>query len=302
MKVTGRAACLTMGLVALGLFAASGAAWANLRSRLSVGIWQPGHRSNGSTPNLASNQAAIYLAADAAAGNGAGGAAATAGARPGPGAGGAMAAATPAAKPASRGRRIFFVGISAIGLLALAAVLLAGQLRLLIVGEDNRYSNSKFQMALWFGVLIVSYIATLLLRWREGGGAFIGGVNIPVNLLALSGLSALTLGAAKGITTNKQAAAPQAGVAAKTFAPAPRFPYDLLHNDNGRPDFGDFQMLVITLVAASVYLLQVFHFLGTDLLTSPMMLPDVDTTILAAFGLGQGAYLTKKYAGNPGEA
>ncbi len=31
-------------------------------------------------------------------------------------------------------------------------------------------------------------------------------------------------------------------------------------------------------------------------------LPDIDTTVLAAFGLGQGAYLTKKAFGNAADS
>ena len=114
------------------------------------------------------------------------------------------------------------MGLSASSVLLLAAVLLAGELKLLIVGEDNRYSNSKFQMAAWFGALLTSYISTIFLRWWTGGGAYIGGVNIPNHLLALSGLSAFTLGAAKGITTNKLVAAAQAGLQTKSSAASPR--------------------------------------------------------------------------------
>ena len=45
----------------------------------------------------------------------------------------------------------------------------------LIMGEDGRFSNSKFQTVLWFGVLVVSYLATLWLRARELGGDMLGG-------------------------------------------------------------------------------------------------------------------------------
>lgn len=170
----------------------------------------------------------------------------------------------------------------------------------LLVGQDNRYSNSKFQIAVWFLVLLASYLSIFWLRWTEGGGDFIGGINIPQNLLLLSGISAITLGAAKGITTAKDQAAPPAQQ--KTNALAPHFLFDLSHNDNGVTDIGDFQMVVITVVAAVVYAALVIHFLGTIELVKVVTLPDVDTTILATFGLGQGAYLTKKYAGRPGES
>jgi hypothetical protein len=51
-------------------------------------------------------------------------------------------------------------------------------------------------------------------------------------------------------------------------------------------------------MAVTVYLVQVFCFLGSIELLTVVTIPDVDTTILALFGLGQGAYLTKKYAGD----
>jgi hypothetical protein len=83
----------------------------------------------------------------------------------------------------------------------------------LIIGEDNRYSNSRFQMAVWFFVLITTYIAALWIRVLWAGWDFIGGVDIPKNLLLLSGMSALTFGGAKGITTSKNTAPPPAGAA-----------------------------------------------------------------------------------------
>jgi len=250
----------------------------------------------------------------------------------------------------------------------------------LIIGEDNRYSNSRFQMALWFFVLITTYVATLWLRVWAAGGDFIGGVDIPKNLLLLSGMSALTFGGAKGITANKDAAP---GTPQKTRADKPRFFFDLTHNDYGPPvpaqpeipaqaavaaqpavaykaavpaqpegpaqaatatqaavpyksavpaqpeipakaaiparpavpfraavpaqdpgpgqfDFGDFQMLVITLIAVVTYIVLIVNFFGTVRYSKIVSLPDVDTTLLAAFGLGQGAYLTKKAVGNVG--
>ena len=44
----------------------------------------------------------------------------------------------------------------------------------------------------------------------------------------------------------------------------------------------------------------IFNFFGTVSYAKVTNLPDVDTTLLAAFGLGQGAYLTKKAVGDVG--
>ncbi len=192
----------------------------------------------------------------------------------------------------------------------------------LIIGQDNRYSNSKFQMALWFFVLITSYIAALWIRVWAAGTDFIGGVNIPNNLLLLSGMSVLTYGGAKAITSTKSGAP---GQTLKTSADEPRFLFDLTHDDGipaqpaqaatgnqpavaSQPaippqfDFGDFQMLIVTLIAVATYIVLIFNFFGTVSYLRVTSLPDVDSTLLAAFGLGQGAYLTKKAVGDVGKS
>ncbi len=193
----------------------------------------------------------------------------------------------------------------------------------LALGQDNRYSNSKFQVAVWFAVLIVAYVAVTAVRWWHVGPEFIGGIDIPQNLLALSGISALTFAAAKGITVAKVdaanaalAAAAASGAPARAAAAAPAatapvgpksgdatpsFPGDLVTNDKGAVDVGDFQMLVVTLLAVLVYLVQVFNFLGSIELARIVTLPEVDTALLSSFGLSQAAYLTKKSLGRVGE-
>jgi hypothetical protein len=50
----------------------------------------------------------------------------------------------------------------------------------------------------------------------------------------------------------------------------------------------------------ATYIVLIFNFFGHVEYSKLITLPDVDTTILATFGLGQGAYLTKKAVGNVG--
>lgn len=218
-----------------------------------------------------------------------------------------------------------------------------GGIAQVVLGEDNRYSNSKFQMALWFFVVIAAYLAVVWLRAANGACIL---VNIPQNLLLLSGMSVLTFGGAKVITSGnsdptatKKAAdakaeadsAKQASEAAKRDDASnaedlktkaenaasnaksmaddkgtgkksynsndPQFWKDLLQNDHGKADFGDFQMLVVTFLAICVYGYQIYEFMAHVDMVNSVMLPDVDTTILSVFGLGQGAYLAKKAAG-----
>ncbi len=163
--------------------------------------------------------------------------------------------------PVSREKRFWVLFLSALVVVIFTFVVFWGRARLLVVGQDGRHSNSKYQVVLWFGVLLITYIATLYLRWAAGGGRLIGGIAIPYNLLLLSGLSALSFAEAKAITASKVSAA--AAARAKPQATTSQFPADLLCDDSGRPDLGDFQMLVVTLLALVVYAALVFAFLGT---------------------------------------
>jgi hypothetical protein len=196
--------------------------------------------------------------------------------------------------------RFAVMALAFLAVFLLAVVVTRGHPFKFIIGADNRYSNSKLQMTLWFSILISSYIALVAFRVCFFGWDFWGGVDIPIHLLTLSGLSAITYGAAKGITTSKVQAALDAGKASPKTSGVPNLFVDLVSNDNGGFDLGDFQMLVVTLLAVVMYLMAVFHFLGSIEFLKTASLPDVDTTILASFGLGQGAYLTKKAAGNAG--
>ena len=189
---------------------------------------------------------------------------------------------------------------SALALLAFARIVLRGRVRWLVIGEDNRYSNSKMQMVVWFWTVICSYLAALFCRWQVGGPALVGGVNIPEHLLMLSGLSALTFAGAKQIATSNADRARGLGVMAKpTNRYGPRLLPDLINDDSGhRPDLGDFQMLVVTVLAVTVYLFRITVWLAAVPTDPEVYLPDVDSTILATFGLGQAAYLAKKYVGD----
>jgi len=173
----------------------------------------------------------------------------------------------------------------------------------LITGQDNRYSNSKFQIFAWFSLLITVYLSTIFLRVTQLSWDLFGGVNIPPHLLLLSGLSALTYGAAKGITVSKVDQAIAKGIADPKPSGIPNFWHDMTHNDQpaGTPnsfDLGDFQMFLVTLLALGTYTVVAFHFLHTISSLATVPLPDVDTTILASFGLGHGAYLAKKSLGD----
>ncbi len=170
---------------------------------------------------------------------------------------------------------------------------------LLFVGQDGRWSNSKTQISLWFTLWVSAYAATFVLRWASPQH-FLGFISTPAALLTLSGISGLTFAGAKGITANKVANAPPVvpnvvvpdGKRNKTKAPTSLM--NLVRDDAGNYDFGDFQMLVMTLIAVVSYTIIAYHFLGVLEARASVSLPDVDGTVLAMFGVGQGAYLAKK--------
>jgi len=226
-------------------------------------------------------------------------------------------------RPLSMGAGVAFTAL-------VLLVLTSGRPQRLILGEDNRYSGSKFQVFLWFFIVISAYLTVFLVRLKAG---VVGGIGIPPHLLLLSGFSAVSFAGAKAITTSKvnNAAAmglnnpkPAAAAAAAVGAAAgvrslKELIGDLTSNDGlkvpnpqgGAPlltvpmlDLGDTQMIVITLVAVLTYLVIVYTYLGsTDFsAVAVVSLPDVDSTLLSLFGLGQGAYLSKKAVGNAGEA
>lgn len=184
-------------------------------------------------------------------------------------------------------------------LLALCAVLVRGHLAFLVIGEDNRYSNSKFQMAIWFSTVLSVYLGGVLLRASVLGPASMGVVAIPEKVLALSGLSALTFGGAKQIVTRRIRQVGEATLVKPFPRRGSRFPADLVNDDSGhRPDLGDVQMIVVTLIAVAMYWVQGWQWLTAGALADAPTLPDIDGTLLGAFGLGQGAYLAKKMAGD----
>ncbi|PNY81732.1 hypothetical protein [Deinococcus koreensis] len=159
----------------------------------------------------------------------------------------------------------------------------------LIVGKDGRYSNAQFQMAAWFMVFIGAYVSTLVWRVVSGSLQLAVGIGSPEALLALTGIAAGTYAAAAAITAN----ATGQGRLIKPPAAEPEL-QNLYSDDAGRFDFGDFQSLVVTLVAVVGYLIALSGWQENVFLTSQTTLPDVGNTILTIFGAGQATYLLKK--------
>jgi hypothetical protein len=90
----------------------------------------------------------------------------------------------------------------------------------------------------------------------------IGGVGLLQTLCRLSGMSALTFVGAKR-HQQANAAMPAASVATKDPLPAGQKARPLYRSSLERPgqfDFGDFQMLMVTMLAVAMYVIQKLHF------------------------------------------
>jgi len=208
------------------------------------------------------------------------------------------------ARPVPTLQRLIALGGAFVVIAAVAVLATAGKPWRFAVGNDNRMSNSQTQLVLWFGVVAMVYGATLILRAWFLGWEFMGGISMTTNVLAMTGLSGLSFGAAKVVAVQKAssaAAAAAAGVvSASTPAPAdpasqPRVA-DLVQNDKGDADLGDFQMILISGVATVIFACASWEFLTLVDIVKTTTLPDVDTALLGSFGIGQGAYPIKKAA------
>ncbi len=129
-------------------------------------------------------------------------------------------------------RFALFVGLVAAGVMWIF-------LKRFLVGEDGFYSNSKVQMAVWFSVLVVGYVALIYIR-----GVEFGSLGIPQNLLLLSGLSVISFGGAKMATSAKVDEAVRSG----TLNPRNAQPEtdanlvrDLVRDNAGRLDLATFR-------------------------------------------------------------
>lgn len=195
-------------------------------------------------------------------------------------------------KAVGRGARWLSLIVAVVALFILAYIFTRGRPTYLYLGRDNRYSSSKFQTFLWFWLVISAYLAIVSHRIAAAGWSYVGGVDIPPNLLILSGISVLTFTAAKAITAGKVEGKPDL----KTAASEPKAT-DLICDDQNRPDLGDFQMVAITILAVIIYAISAVEFMENIEFRRVVTMPDVDATLLSIFGLGQAAYLGKKAAG-----
>jgi hypothetical protein len=171
------------------------------------------------------------------------------------------------------------------------------------LGLDGRLSNSQTQIYLWFLVLTTVYLSELALRLLYAN--VLGGITVSPNLTRLAGISALSFGTARLNTMVKTGGAAPALLSGKKSSAIGHPPgRDLLRhlctNDDGLADLADTQMIVLTAIAAMVYVGVSAAFLANVSLSGRIALPPVDDTLLSGTAISQGAYLFKKLGSRPG--
>jgi hypothetical protein len=193
------------------------------------------------------------------------------------------------------------IGLAGLGALwVVLGIASSFNLKKLICGSDNSLSTSKFQLVLWTVVIVFSYLVMFSFLGKAKNFADLG---LPDNVLIVMGISATTAIAAKGIAVSNASAAAKAvgtpivpGAGTVVVSSAAGSAAGLFQGDDGMPDLGKVQLMIWTLIGICIYLTKVHH----QLVTQVRIMPDIDQTLMVLMGLGHGAYLGKKIAGNGG--
>lgn len=181
----------------------------------------------------------------------------------------------------------YLFGFAALALFWVFSATITGKTSLwaLAISENptgpKRLSASKFQALVWTLITLFAYASVTGARLleREAGEPFPSFASVPLNLLVLMGLSAVTAAGSKGVTISYRAEGripPESG--------------GLTTNPHGQGDLIKVQMLVWTIIAGASYLLGVANTLGAGVYA----MPDVDGALLALMGVSQGSYVGNK--------
>jgi len=170
----------------------------------------------------------------------------------------------------------------------------------LVAGADGTLSTSKCQLVLWTIVIVFSFLVMFSFHAQ---GANFAGLDLPQNVAIVLGISATTAVAAKGIAVSQATAAARAmgatvipGAGVVTIPGAVKSLAGLLQANDGTPDLGKVQLMIWTLIGIVAYLVLIHH----NLVAGQRAMPDIGESFMVLMGLGHGAYLGKKIAGNGG--
>jgi hypothetical protein len=151
-------------------------------------------------------------------------------------------------------------------------------------GYDGATSSSKFQFFLWTLVVLYAYIVIVVDAYYNHSNVQLG-ISIPQNLILVMGLSATTMLAAKGITSNY--------ADTEKVDKSETGKGGLFLDDSGYPDLAKIQLMSWTFIGVGIFLLKTLSGIigSTEAL---MAVPDIDGTLVALMGIGEGAYIGKK--------
>jgi hypothetical protein len=173
-------------------------------------------------------------------------------------------------------------------------------------GQDGRASTSKFQFFVFTFAFVFSFVLLHTYCWFVAKH-FILIETIPPNVMLAMGFSSITFVGAKAITTTQISS----GKLDKGAPTKDSWTF-LVSDDNGDLDLSKFQMLIWTLIAVIIFIINAYQIIdcihgmgvvdGKKYLdkydpsaTHPyQLLPDISGALMVLMGLGQGAYLGKK--------
>jgi hypothetical protein len=158
-------------------------------------------------------------------------------------------------------------------------------------GQDGRLSTSKAQFEAWTIAVAFAYVAIFAARAVHGDHSALS--TVPKNVLIALGFSVTTMASAKGIATAyvAQGRTPKPPAATSQLS-------DLVLDDTGDSDLSKTALLIWTLIAIGLFLVNVVYQVGDINANGPTAgnssVPDIDSALLVLSGLAQGAYLGKK--------
>lgn len=161
----------------------------------------------------------------------------------------------------------------------------------LFIGTDNRTSTSKLQAFLWTYAVLWAMTSLLAGAGVEAFNTALGDNVRDEYLLLLGGPYAVAIGA-KAITTDKVSKDPESKPPKKGGGTAAERVAEVVTNDQGSVDLGDFQYAVFTLFT-------LVYFVWAFVADPGAGLPPVPGTLLILMGVSQAAYITKKTLAPP---
>ncbi|HET6840271.1 MAG TPA: hypothetical protein VFK06_01060 [Candidatus Angelobacter sp.] len=168
--------------------------------------------------------------------------------------------------------RLEFLFIAGFSIFSLGVLIVLGRRTALLKDSGTSpYSLSRTQMAVWTWLVINAYLFLYAMTHDPG-------VDIPVSMLGLLGISATTYLAAAMVDRSSPDAAPE---------PSHGFIHDIAGGSS--VSLHRLQMIGWTLVLALAFIMQVLN---------KMSIPDFNPTLLGLMGLSAGTYIGFKFPEN----